>query len=394
MSVQEVILPALTRPDAWGIHAELQGIAACLQAGGVETTFQELMVVTGTAFRTHAFAIDDNPGMRLGPDPSDPNAIWAPRYTWTSLRHNNYGHVESAAFYYGGEVHEVTGIDVLKFWQVVRFEVDAGRPLVLYGHRPHRAELIVGYRLERSPLRQVVHLQGEDGLMSLELPPPSEYDRARGKIEVLTTDGAIHVPRAYRDNLARPIMPGEHLLLVRPGPRVDYRGSDADRIRDAMRWGVEHGSNRKELVHETSRFYATGLRAMEVWATFLEEGVPQELASPSSTAPDPLGDVALHTTVTAREWARARTSAAIWLRARGEVVLQSPTAHAIADAYERAATALTGVLELFDGSDEVQRAAIRDDGLRRLAATRVREAAAAEREALRLLADALQREIN
>jgi len=387
--VHEQLLPPLPRPDAWGIAAELQGIAACYVAAGVATSFEELMVVTGTAFRAHVFSIKLNPGLRLRPDPEQPNAMWSARYLWSSLQHNNYGHTEATAYYLGGEVRDAVGMDVLEFWKVVRFEVDAGRPLVLYGGRAaHRADLIVGYRLERDPMRQVIYLQGDGEVIPLELPAPTLQVSKGAPAARVIADGAITLPRPESDRPQRPPMPGEQLFLVRPGPLQAYRSSDAERIRDVLRWAVEHGHHRKELIYETSRFYATGLQAFEAWASFLTEGIEEELASPTSDADDPVADLALHTAITAQEWSRARRVAATWLRAHAGEALPTAVTRPTADAYDRVADALEYVRGIFapvDDAPEAARAAVRSRELRAHAATKIRKAAEAEHEALALL---------
>ena len=203
-----------------GINAEVAYMAMCLGVEGVDVAG-----VTGTAFRTHFFTPEVNLGME------DP-----PAWTWSSLRHNNYGHHEATAYYYGGDVIPVTDRNAVQNWKLLRFEIDAGRPATVFGLDPNPARpvLVTGYDLYKAPLRQVLLLA--DG------------------VEVDVTGAAL----------------GDvEIILVRRGPRVPYRPTDEERRTDMFRWVVRHVRGEKELVYETSRFYATGASALRYAAGFV-----------------------------------------------------------------------------------------------------------------------------
>lgn len=205
--------------EGLGINAEVAYMAQCLGQDRVD-----VMGVTGTAFRAHFFAPELNPGM------ADP-----PPWAWSSLRYNNYGHHESAAYYFGGEVIPVLDRTAVQNWKLLRFEIDAGRPAIVYGLDPHPARpvLVVGYALHKAPLAQFLTLV--DGR----------------EIEV-TGD----------------VLGATEIILVRQGAQVPYRPSDEERRADMFRWVAGHVRTSKELIYETSRFYATGASALEKAAAF------------------------------------------------------------------------------------------------------------------------------
>jgi hypothetical protein len=212
-----------------GINAEVDLMGQCL---GVP--YAELMGVTGTAFRTHFFAPEMNPGL------DD-----APAWSWSSLRHNNYGQYESAAYYYGGQVFSVEHRNAVQNWKLLRFELDAGRPVILYGvAREPVPVLVVGYSLHRGPLRQSLLLAGADPI-----------DVTGGVLDTV------------------------ELVLVRPGETPPHRGSDESRRVDVMGWAVGHVRANREMIYETSRFYAAGASALRQSARFLREAsTAEELA--------------------------------------------------------------------------------------------------------------------
>lgn len=225
MIVAQAHVDGFSRSPGLGVNAEVGYIAQCY---GIDPV--ELMGVTGTAFRAHFFVPELNPGF------DD-----APPWTWSSLRHNNYGHCESAAYYYGGEVISVTDRNAVQNWKLLRFEIDAGRPAIVYGlirSRPAPGDavlsaLVTGYRLE-NPLAQFLTLADGDEL--------EVTGEALGSAEI---------------------------VLVRPGPTVSYRSTDAQRRADVFAWAAGHLRAPKELVYETSRFYACGASALRRASAFL-----------------------------------------------------------------------------------------------------------------------------
>ena len=290
----------LTHIEALGINGEVAAIAACERLAGHEAPFEEVMGITATAFRTHFFRPRDNPGMPIGPLPQEPDGLWAPRYAPTCLRHNNYGHCESAAFYYGGEVRPVEGLGALATWRLIRFELDAGHPVLAYGFSaPEAPDLIVGYRLEKAPLGQFV--------------------------TVLTRRGTIEVNLTSRDAKDGEGLYPRELLLVRPGSIAEWRGSDDARRIDALRWAHAHTRTGRELIYESSRFYATGPKAYEAFVEFLRVLLPDELNAPISTpieeTPAALARFCL---AVLDEWGRARAAAAAYLKAWADDLEQAP----------------------------------------------------------------------
>jgi hypothetical protein len=208
-----------------GINAEVAYMALCFGVDPVDAAG-----VTGTAFRTHFFTPAVNVGMED-----------APPWTWSSLRHNNYGHHESAAYYYGGEVIPVLDRNAVQNWKLLRFEIDAGRPAIVFGltEPVDRPVLVTGYCLHNAPLRQVLTL----------------------------ADGA-------EVEVTGEILKTVEIILVRRGSQVPYRPSDEARRADVLKWAARHAMGTHELVYETSRFYATGASALEHAATFVRS-VPE-----------------------------------------------------------------------------------------------------------------------
>ena len=281
-------------PLRWGVHGEVEAIAEALLAEGVETSFEELMGITGTAFRTHFFRLSDNPGMRLGPDPENPNVIWGPRYAWTSLRHNNFGHFESASYFYGGDMVIREGLPWDSLWKLIRFELDAGRPLALYnlpGQSPWRPILVRRYALSSSPLS--LSLPGLDPEM-------------------------VFTPRdGTPTNLGA--------LLVRHGDLKPYRPSDNVRKREVLRWALRHGVSRRELVYESERFYAVGVAAFDALAEFLTEGAAAELADPvQQTSDEAALDIGRFLAALTEQWTEARGCAAVFCRAWADQLDEAP----------------------------------------------------------------------
>ncbi len=353
-----------------GINGEVAGLAACLRHAGVETSFEELMGVTATAFRTHFFRPRDNPGMPIGPVADNPGALWSPRFAWSSLRHNNYGQAESAAFYYGGEVRPIDGLDALETWRLLRFELDAGRPIIAYGlGDPIAPDLIIGYRLEKGPLRQIIVVQARQGQVEFDLTGRKPADEGP-------------YPR--------------ELLVVRPGAVVDYRGSDDARRVDALRWAANHTSTRRELVYESERFYATGPFAFEALCEFLRDLAPDELANPIEGDP---GDIAATLTrfcaATLREWITARWAASAYLKGWSRALSRASRSpegiaatpdglDALADLYRASALALA-VASLQAPVLDDSGAAMADADAREGLAKAVEAALIVERRALDLL---------
>lgn len=299
MSVQDPIGVTLdllppTEPAAPGLPEELALIRACARPLGLDAPLWKLAGVTGTAFRAHFFRPRDNPGMLDRPDPARPSEPWAPRYAWTSLRHNNYGHLEALSYFYGPQLRPVELPKVLELWRVLRFELEEGRPVIAWGLvEDGRPELVVGFRLEKSPLRQVLRVATREGLAEVDI---------TGR-KVLQGEGARY--------------PNE-LLLVRPGTIPSYRGPDSARYADVLRWSWGHLRANKELVYESSRFYATGLAAWDAFAEFLLERVPEELADPVVCPQAPARDMGRFAQAVVAQWAWARAQGAIFARALAE----------------------------------------------------------------------------
>lgn len=272
-------------PLKWGLHGEVEAIALCLQEAGVETSFDTLMGLTGTAFRTHFFRLADNPGMRLGPDPANPNIIWGPRYAWTSLLYNNFGHYESAAYFYGGDMVQRERLSWDELWKVLRFELDAGRPVALYGlsgQDPWRPVLVRHVALSKAPL----------SLSFPGLEPEVAWTPKGG------TPGNIKV------------------VLVRHGETKPYRPSDNVRKREVLRWALRHGTSRRELVYETERFYAVGLAAFEALGAFLDTEIAAELADPiGQTTSEAAQDMGRFLAAITQQWTEARRCGAAFCEA-------------------------------------------------------------------------------
>lgn len=317
-----------------GLHGELEGLARMMAAAGVDTSFEGLMGVTGSALRTHFYFPEDNPGLRLGPDPDDPEAPWGPRYAWASLRHNNYGHLEAAAYFHGGEVRPVEGLGAVDTWKLLRFEIDAGRPVLAYGLGARlEPQLVTGYRLEKAPMRQLLTVTS----------------RAGAPVEVDITGRKPEQPGAF---------PRE-MILFRPGQQAPYRTSDQERLLDVLRWALGHARARRELVYEESRFFATGQRAFEVFARFVRELLPEELASPVEVAPEEAAaEVTAFCRAVLTDWSRARLAAATFLDAWAEPMAEveglpgGPEAlRALADGQRAAGSALAALGATLEPSD-------------------------------------------
>lgn len=367
--------PTLGAPIATlGLHGEVEAISCCLRHAGIDAPIDEVMGVTASAFRTHFFRPDDNPGMHVGPNPDDPNAIWGPRYAWTSLQHNNYGHVESASHFFNAEIRDVRDLDPLTTWKLLRFELDDERPLfAVFGDDPLKVELVVGYRLEKSPLRQWVLVQGEDGLK---------------RVDLTGRD-----PRKRPDGLPWP----HTIWLVRPAAAKPYRSSDDTQRVAALRWSLAHARKRRELVYESSRFYAVGLRAFTAFAEFLTDLVPQELAEPiEQSAEEAAEDIDRYCLETLRAWRDARVMAARYLTRWSQSLRDDPrqveglgddpalALEPLPPRYQATADRLAQLVEAFEGkplsADRDARAAL---------ALGLREAQALEEAAVTALAHAL-----
>lgn len=353
-------------PLSWGVHGELEGVAACMIAGGVEgASFEALMGISATAWRTHFFRLSDNPGMRLGPDPETPNQIWGPRYAWTSLEHNNFGHHESLSHYFGGDVLVLEKIAWDALWKVLRFELDAGRPLVvsgLPGRQAHRATLVTGYTLTPRPMALTLHTHDD-------------------------ADDAVFTPRDGT--------PTCRWTLVRPGPCVDYRRSDEDCRQEAARWALRHMRNRRELVYETERFYAVSLQAFDAFAAFWTELVPAELSAPIVTEPDAVvDDLARFGHAVAAQWSQARRAAAGYARAWAETSrLDAEALRAYADAADQTAEAIGRVCALApdpSSDPDVARAVIQDADTRANVARLIATARGLEEAAIARFAAAVE----
>ena len=356
---------------AVGINGEVEGIAHCLVTAGVETSYDDVMGVTATALRTHFFRPRDNPGMPIGPVEGEPHKLWAPRYAWTSLRHNNYGQCESAAFYYGGEVRPVDDLNAVDTWRLIRYELDAGHPVVAYGLTEGLVPtLIVGYRLEKGPLRQILY--------------------------VLTAAGRVDVDVTGLKRESEGRFPRE-LLLVRPGPCVHWRGTDETRRLDALRWAYSHARNGRELVYESSRFYATGPAAFDAFAEFLRDLLPAELDAPiSSTVEEAPVQLALFCRAIIESWASARGAAQAYFnqwsdRLRSEDRnLEGLEAGAqslvdLADSHGRCLATLEGLLSELPSAPGPAGASICDGALRERLALGIEEARAQELKSVQSL---------
>lgn len=286
-------------PCRWiGLHAEIDAIGACLRYAGFDASFTRLMGMTASALRTHFFRLQENPGLRLGPDPENPEALWGPRFGWSSLQHNNYGHFESIGHFFGADIRQVDGLDAVSTWKLLRFELDANRPVIASLHGdPLQMDIITGYRLQKAPLGQILHVVTPNG--------PIEIDITARKPE---QEGAF--PRS--------------LILVRPESLAPHRASDDALQMGALRWALGHGRTRRELVYETQRFYATGEHAFEAFALFLRHDAQQELEEPIEADKDQIAALLpIFCRLLTDQWARARRQAALYFQAWSDDLRQS-----------------------------------------------------------------------
>lgn len=337
--IAEVALDAPHTTRWPGLLGELDLISACLAGLGIEASFSQLTGLTGVGMRAHFFRPRDNPGTLERPEDNRPDSFWSPRYAWSSLRHTNYGHVEAIAYFYGVEIKPLQPTKTLDAWQAIRFELDEGRPLIAYDLlAPGVPSLIVGYRLHKNPLAQRLLVR----------------DLAGGIAEINLTGRA-------QLSMEGALFPNE-LLLVRPGQLAPWRGGDLERYADALRWMSQHQRMDRELIYETSRFYATGPRAFEAFAEFLTERAPEELADPIAASPEEtpraLGRFAQEI---AAQWWRSRAAFAEFARAlaaRLEAAGHPPLADLkggapalldLADVTEATAEALIEVSSLLEG---------------------------------------------
>ncbi len=273
-----------------GLLGELDLISVCMGKLDIEASPEELMLVSGAGFRTHFFRPKDNPGTIERPDPERHNMIWAPRYAWSSMRYCNYGHHEAVAYFYGLELKEYQLARALKVWQLIRFELDEGRPLICYGLvQSETPELIVGYTLDKGPIKQSITV------LTSASETPVEID-ITGR-EILQGKGARY--------------PNE-VILVRPDTVAPWRPTDEVRLADMFRWAEGHLRSHRELVYESSRFYATGPWAFEALAEFFLERVPEELEDPLvMPAADSARDMGKLAQATVSQWQSAARGVAV-----------------------------------------------------------------------------------
>lgn len=372
--VAEVKLSGLRATRYGGLLGELELMAICLEYGGIPASFEALVGISGAGLRAHFFRPRDNPGTLDRPEEGRQDSFWSPRYAWTSLRHSNYGHTEAAAYFYGAEIKPLDLANPLENWKLLRYELDAGRPVIAYGLvEPGVPELVIGYRLSKNPLQQVLHV--------LSRACPGEA------VEVdITGRKVLQGPEATYPN---------EIILVRPGQVASWRGTDGACFADMLRWSLAHQFNDRELVYETSRFYATGLEAYVAFAEFLRDRVPEELADPivvdAQQTPAQLGRFAW---AAVHQWRRSRLAfatfarqAADHLEAKQEPLGDLPGSladlRALADAAQSAGEALEPVIEALRGDFA---AVIVQEGVRELAAQELEKA----RESQRQVAQALK----
>jgi hypothetical protein len=376
--VAEVKLSGLRATEYEGLLGELDLMAVCMEHHGLSTSFDALVGVGGAGLRSHFFRPRDNPGTLDRPEEGRRDSFWSPRYAWTSLRHGNYGHTEAVAYFYGAEIKPLDLNDPLQNWKLLRYELEAGRPVIAYGLvEPGVPELIIGFRLTKAPLQQVLYV----------------LSRARPQ-EVVEVD--IRGRKVLQGPEA--IYPNE-IILVRPGQVAPWRGTDGARFADMLRWSLGHQHSDRELVYETSRFYATGLEAYAAFAEFLRDRVPEELADPivvdAQRTPHELGRFAW---AVVQHWRRARVAFASFARGAADHLeaQQEPLGdlagglaelRALADASQAAAEALDPVIEALRGDFA---AVIVQEGVRELAARGLEDAQEAQREVARLLKGLVQ----
>ena len=233
-SARVEIRPQELAPGRFGY---VQAISEALRVQGVRTDVDELACAAALPFTTYAY----NPEINKHEDPR--------RHSWLAEHFSNYGVFESVSYYTGANVMVVNEIADAEHWDLIRFELSLGRPLISTGWgRANGPVLITGYR--------------------------------DGERKVVTVwDGA------ERDVIlsGRPQLDSEvfvnFLVVVRADARVQVEDSARERMRQgALKWAVQHGNKWTEFFHESRENYLVGKAGAEFIANMAKSELEAEEA--------------------------------------------------------------------------------------------------------------------
>ena len=273
-----------------------------LHRHGAPFDYDAAMVLSGAAFRHYLFTPEDNHAWLV----ENPGEHWRD----DSLRLENYGAFEAIQGHTGWSGRRWDKLKGAELVQLLRYESAENRLARLQG-----VGFITNVEASRAGLRLTIDRGGET------------HELTHGDLSTLD-DFCAGLPTLW--TLRKE--PGE----IPAARRHALTG-------DVLRWAWNHYTSRKEIVHDTDAFYATGRRAWELL---------QALSETLRTPPDDRDVEGGYAYIDAhvRELAIAREAAArffedpaLLLEHTGREALSSPQIDGIARAWGAVAEALRAV---------------------------------------------------
>lgn len=274
-----------------------------LHRHGESVDWDAAMVISGAAFRHYFFTTEDNHAWLV----ENPGEFWRN----DSMRVENYGVFEALQGHTGWSSRSWKRLKGGELVQLLRYEKGDNRVARLEG-----VGFVIDVEASRQGIRLVLDQDGEAGeLVHSDFASIDEFSAGLPTLWTLRREPG-EIPASRR-----------HALTG-----------------DVLRWAWTHYTSRKEIIHDTDAFYATGRRAWEKLAE-----LAQSLQSPQDGQDSEAGFDFIRAHV--QELAIARESAARFF-ADVELVMehtgiQSPSAPVL-EALDKAWTASAAALRAID----------------------------------------------
>lgn len=288
-----------------------------LHRHGAPMDWDAAMVVSGASFRHYFFTPDDNHAWLV----EHPGEYWRP----DSLRVENYGAFEAIQGHTGFSGRRWEKLKGAELVQLLRYEFSENRVARLEG---------LGFIRDIEASRQGVSLvvDADDETRTLSHPDLATLDEFSAALPTLWT------------------------LRKEPGEVPDTRRHAL--TGDVLRWAWTHYTSRKEIIHETDAFYATGRRAWEQLLSLVEETAQPNPALDTQALLSYVQDHARELAVARESAARFFADPALVIEHTGKSALSGPTLESLDRAWSDAAQALRALDEVeFGGLADALRTA-------------------------------------